>query len=119
MDWVWHLYEAYVRKELRRQGINEPSQEQLQATFVSIMSESTVSVLVQEPWQSAVRFKGLAKYDATLMMPLLNDPMGYLVAQYGGGKFKLNFHQGLNFIATKNFKPEGEPRWKELPDIGY
>jgi len=119
MDWVWILYEDYVRKEWRRLGNNSPAQAELQEMFINILSESTVSVLVQEPWQNAVRFKGLAKHDASTMMPLLGDPMNYLFERFGGGKYKLNFHQGLNFIATKNFKPEGEPKWKELPDIGY
>jgi hypothetical protein len=53
------------------------------------------------------------------MMPLLMEPENFLLEHFGGGKFKLNFHQGLNFIATKNFKPQGEPKWKNLPDIGY
>ena len=43
----------------------------------------------------------------------------YLFERYGGGKFKLNFHQGWHFVATQNFKPQGEPRWQDLPDIGY
>lgn len=119
MDWVWELYEQYVRKEWRRLGREHPADEELQSKFIEIMSESTVTVLVQEPWQNAVRFKGLAKYDAANMMPLLNDPVNFLLEHFGGGKFKLNFHQGLNFIATRNFKPEGEPRWIDLPDIGY
>ena len=93
MDWVWQLYEQYVRKDLRRLGNDEPTQEELQEAFIRIMSESTVTVLVQEPWQNAVRFKGLAKHDAQTMMPLLNDPMNYLFDKFGGGKYKLNFHQ--------------------------
>lgn len=119
MDWVWPLYKDYVLKELRRLDCENPTHDEIQQTFVQIMSESTVTVLVQEPWQNAVRFKGLAKYDASNMMPLLSDPANFLLEHFGGGKFKLNFHQGLNFIATKNFKPEGVPKWKDLPDIGY
>lgn len=119
MDWVWELYKPYVSKELRGQGIDDPTQRQLQDMFINIMSESTVTVLVQEPWQTTVRFKGLARYHAGNMMPLLNDPLNYLRENFGGGKFKLNFHRGLNFIATKNFKPAGEPKWIDMPDIGY
>ncbi len=119
MDWVWTLCQDYVRKHLRRQRVYEPTDAQLQEAFIEILSESTVSVLVQEPWQTGVRFKGLAKYDATNMTPLLSSPESYLFEKFGGGKYKLNFHQGLNFIATKNFKPEGEPKWIDLPDIGY
>lgn len=119
MDWVWELYKHYVIKDLQRTGNEHPDEEELQSAFIRIMSESTVTVLVQEPWQNAVRFKGLAKYHAQQMMPLLKEPETYLLKNFGGGKFKLNFHQGLNFIATKNFKPQGEPKWKDLPDIGY
>lgn len=119
MDWVWELYKNYVIKDLQRTGNENPTEEELQSAFIRIMSESTVTVLVQEPWQNAVRFKGLAKYNAQQMMPLLMEPENYLLEHFGGGKFKLNFHQGLNFIATKNFKPQGEPMWKDLPDIGY
>lgn len=119
MDWVWEICKDYVLKHLRRLGEKDPSQEMQQQAFIEIMSESTVSVLVQEPWHNSVRFKGLAKYDASTMMPLLSDPENYLLEHFGGGKFKLNFHQGLNFVATKNFKPEAEPKWKDLPDIGY
>lgn len=119
MDWVWPLYRGYVEKELRRRGIENPGEEELQQTFVCIMSETQVTVLVQEPWQNAVRFKGLAKYDAGDMMPLLNDPENFLRTHFGGGKFKLNFHQGLNFIATRNFKLEGEPRWAHLPPVDF
>lgn len=119
MDWVWEICQDYVRKHLRRFGNTTPSEAELQAAFIEIMSETTVTVLVQEPWQNAVRFKGLAKYNALEMMPLINDPMNFLLEHFGGGKFKLNFHQGLNFMATKNFKPEGEHRWKDMPDIGY
>ena len=119
MEWVWEIYRDYVRKHLRRLGSESPTEAQLHDAFIEIMSESTVTVLVQEPWQNTVRFKGLAKYEASEAMPLLAAPKTFLVERFGGGKFKLNFHQGLNFIGTKNFKPEEEPRWHHLPDIGY
>ncbi len=119
MDWVWELYRDYTHKELRRLGIEHPTQDQLQEAFIRILSESTLTVLVQEPWQNAIRFKGLARYHSTDMFPVLRDPEGFLVEHFGGGKFKLNFHHGMNFVATINFKPEGEPRWRDLPDIGH
>ena len=119
MDWVWLLFKEYVQKYLRRSGIYEPDQDLLQDTFIQIMRETIVTVLVQEPWQNSVRFKGLAKYDSSEMMPLINNPEKYLLSNFGGGKFKLNFHQGMNFIATINFKPEGEPRWMDLPSIPF
>jgi hypothetical protein len=37
--------------------------------------------------------------------------------RYGGGKYKMNLHHGLHWVNTKNFRPEGEPRWKDAPEI--
>lgn len=119
MEWVWELYGAYVRKKLSRQGIDEVPDETLEAEFFRLLARSTVTVLVQEPWQNSVRFKGLARYSGHDMLPLLEDPESYLLAHFGGGKFKLNFHDGWNFVATRNFKPDGEPKWVDLPEIDF
>jgi hypothetical protein len=117
MEWVWGLYENFVRKQLASAGKENPTDDELQRTFMEILSDSTVTVLVQEPWQNSVRFKALAKYEWGTMTALIDDPMRYLFEQFGGGKFKLNFHQGWNFVATQNFKPQGDPKWKSLPEI--
>lgn len=119
MEWVWEIYEEYVVKQLRYAGIENPTEEELEREFVRILSNSTVTVLVQEPWKNSVRFKGLARYEAPEMFDLLNDPEQFLREQFGGGKFKLNFHEGWQFVATQNFKPDGEPAWKEMPEIEY
>ncbi len=117
MEWVWGLFKDYVHKQLARTGKTEPSDEDVRDAFLQILRDTTVTVLVQEPWQNSVRFKSLARHRSEEMTELFDDPMHYLHARFGGGKFKLNFHQGWNFVATQNFKPEGEPRWKDLPDI--
>ncbi|MBO6573883.1 MAG: hypothetical protein JJ896_00580 [Rhodothermales bacterium] len=114
MDWVWPLYSEYVHKTLGGDDAPEDLQEQ---TFISLLSASTVTVLVQEPWRGSVRFKRLAVLGPDTMFDLLNDPEGWLAGRFGGGKFKLNFHHGMHFVATRNFKPSGPPRWTELPDI--
>lgn len=119
MEWVWEIYKKEVIRQLAHAGNTQPSEEELQDTFLKLLSESTVTVLVQEPWQNSVRFKGLARYEVPEALNLLHDPMGFLHEQFGGGKFKLNFHRGWHFIATQNFKPEGEPKWKNLPGISY
>lgn len=119
MEWVWELYEEYVTTQLEREGIDDPTAEDLEAAFLEVLSESTVTVLVQEPWRGSVRFKGLARYDADEMFDLLNNPEAFLVERFGGGKFKLNFHRGWHFVATQNFKPDGEPKWKDLPEIEF
>jgi hypothetical protein len=119
MEWVWEIYEEYVTKQLERSGIEDPTDEQLESAFIETLSESTVTVLVQEPWKNSVRFKGLARYEASEMFDLLNDPEEFLRERFGGGKFKLNFHRGWNFVATKNFKPDGDPEWQEMPEIEF
>ncbi len=117
MNWVWPLYEKYVYKRLKREGIVNPSESKLEKEFVMVLSGSTVTVLVQEPKGGSIRFKRLAVYDSTDMYGLLNDPVHFLVEHFGGGKFKLNFHHGWHFVATRNFKPEGDPLWMDLPEI--
>ena len=119
MDWVWTLYKTYITKQLAKAGAPSPTDDELEQAFLQALSESSVTVLVQEPWQNSVRFKGLARGPVLEMMDLIHDPMGYLFEHYGGGKFKLNFHQGWHFVATQNFKPQGEPRWKDLPEIDF
>ena len=116
MDWVWALFKDYIHKQFTREG-KEPTEQDLQNEFMRLLASSTVTVLVQEPWQGSVRFKVLARYSWDEMMPLLDNPMNYLLETFGGGKFKLNFHEGWNFVATQNFKPQGEPRWQDLPDL--
>jgi len=119
MDWLWELYKDYIKKYLRNKKNYNPTEEELQNTFIQVLGESSVTILVQEPWQNAVRFKGLKKGSINEMMPLINNPNGYLVQHFGGGKFKLNFHQGMNFIATINYKPEGTPLWPSMPSIYF
>jgi len=116
MDWVWPLYEKYITKNLKPAS-DTPLEEELQQAFVEVLSRSIVTILVQEPWRGSVRFKCLDKGWVRERFDLLNNPEDYLFSKYGGGKFKLNFHDGWNFVATRNFKPSGEPLWKDLPDF--
>ncbi len=119
MDWVWTLYSKYIMAELQQQGNDAPTDEQIESAFLAALAESSITILVQEPFQNSVRFKGLARDTVLSMSSLLSDPMTYLAERFGGGKFKLNFHRGWNFVATRNFKPEGEPQWMDLPEIEF
>lgn len=119
MDWVWALYSKYIMAELQQQGHAAPTDAQIEAAFLAAVAESSITILVQEPFQNSVRFKGLARDKVLNLSPLLSDPMTYLAEHFGGGKFKLNFHRGWNFVATRNFKPEGEPLWMDLPEIEF
>ena len=119
MDWIWELYKKYIIKSLSARGIVHPTESELETAFMKSIAASSVTVLVQEPWMNSVRFKGLIRAPLTEMTDLVENPAGWLHERYGGGKFKLNFHEGWNFVATKNFKPEGPPLWKEAPEIPF
>jgi hypothetical protein len=117
MEWLWPVFRSYIEREFARKGEDDPDDEALAKALFATVGACTVTILVQEPWQNSVRFKTLARLDATEATELLADPTAYLARHYGGGKFKLNFHQGWHFVATQNFKPEGPPLWKDLPEI--
>ncbi len=119
MAWVWTLYEKYIRGKLANSGNNSPTEAELEAAFLRSMSRSSVTILVQVPIPNSVRFKGLARGTILEMSELLTDPMTYLKEKYGGGKFKLNFHEGWHFVSTKNFKPDGPPLWEDMPEISF
>lgn len=78
-----------------------------------------MTVLVQELWHGTVCVKGLARYYADEISMLIADPVAYLTANFGGGKFKLNFHHGWNFIATIHFKTQGGSKWEDMPGIEF
>ena len=119
MEWVQKLYAPYIWRTFKWEQRQEVTPEECQQRFEQVFSASVVTILVQEPWHGTVRFKGLARCYADEIGELIADPMGHLLASYGGGKFKLNFHHGWNFVATINFKPPGAPKWQDLPGIDY
>jgi hypothetical protein len=119
VEWIQKLYEPYIRRTFKWEQHPDVSPTEMQTRFEQVFCESIVTILVQEPWQGTVRFKGLARHYADEIGELIVDPMVYLSTHYGGGKFKLNFHHGWNFVATINFKSQGAAKWQELPDIAY
>ena len=113
-EWVWKLYEPYLRKEAERRGIARPSTRDLAKVLGEVWPHCSARLMVQEPWMGTIRFKLLAKYDAGSVRPLLGAPEEYILEHFGGGKFKINFYHGMNFVSTKNFKPQGPPKWGDL-----
>jgi hypothetical protein len=116
-DWVWRLYEPYLRKEAERRGMARPLTRELAGILAEFWPECSARLMVQEPWMGTIRFKRLAKYDAESVLPLAAAPEAYIREHFGGGKFKVNFYHGMNFVSTKNFKPEGPPIWKDVPAL--
>ena len=115
--WCWDLIEPYLKRNLINRGVERPSRLQTLEEFARVWPGFTATLGVQEPFAGTIRFKWLVRLSATEMAPFLEDPAGWIAARYGGGKFKLNLHHGMHFVTTKNFKPEGEPRWRDVPEL--
>ncbi|HYE91647.1 MAG TPA: hypothetical protein VEA38_11535 [Terriglobales bacterium] len=115
--WCWDLVEPYLRRNLLNRGVERPSRKDVLAEFGRVWPEFTATIGVQEPWAGTIRFKWLVRLESTEMTPFLDDPAGWIAERFGGGKFKMNLHHGMHFVNTKNFKPEGAPRWQDAPEI--
>jgi len=115
--WCWDLIEPYLTRKLVNRGIAHPTRRQILEEFVRVWPEFTATIGVQEPWARTIRFKWLVRLPSSEMAPLLDDPTGWLGDRYGGGKFKMNLHHGMHFVNTRNFKPEGDPRWSDAPAL--
>ena len=115
--WVGKLLRPFLQELLERKGNRGPTEADLRGGFVRLWPDCSMKLMVQEPWMGTVRFKCLARYRSEEFTPMVLDPMGYLRERFGGGKFKVNFYQGMNFLATRNFKPEGEPKWVKMPEL--
>ena len=109
--------EPYLRRNLLNRGVERPSRKDVLAEFGRVWPEFTATIGVQEPWAGTIRFKWLVRLESAEMTPFLDDPAGWIAERFGGGKFKMNLHHGLHFVNTKNFKPEGAPRWQDAPEI--
>lgn len=115
--WCWDLVEPYLRRNLLNRGVDHPTRKQILEEFGRVWPAFTATIGVQEPWAGTIRFKWLVRLGAGEIAPFLDDPAGWLVERFGGGKFKMNLHHGLHFVNTKNFKPEGVARWQDAPAI--
>lgn len=115
--WCWDLVEPYLRRNLLNRGVEHPTRKQILEEFTRVWPEFTATLGVQEPFAGTIRFKWLVRIPSRDLEPFLADPMAWIAGQFGGGKFKLNLHHGLHFVNTKNFKPEGEPKWRETPAL--
>ena len=47
MEWLWEIYKEYVTKQFEVSGHSSPSNDEVQELFLKMISESTVTVLVQ------------------------------------------------------------------------
>ena len=118
MEWVFNLFSEYLENDFKkRQGNPKPTVEELREAFKVLFPTTSARLLVQEAVGNTVQFKPLAFYYADEMGPLVQDALGYIKRNFGGGKFKINFYQDMQFIATVNFKPDGPEIWRDLPEL--
>lgn len=115
--WAWVLIEDFVDRSLEGRGVPSPSPRDTLTEVARLWPDLSCTILVQEPWQGTVRFKRLLRLGGDAMRPFLEGPEAFIRDRYGGGKFKLNIHHGMHFVNTKNFKPEGPPRWETAPEL--
>jgi hypothetical protein len=115
--WCWELVEPYLRRTLLNRGIERPARRQILEEFARVWPEMTATIGVQEPFAGTIRFKWLVRLPADQMDAFLEDPAGWIGSRFGGGKYKMNLHHGLHWVNTKNFRPEGEPRWDAAPEL--
>ena len=115
--WCWELVEPYLRRNLLNRGVARPTRRDLLEEFVRVWPEVTATIGVQEPFAGTIRFKWLVRLPSDAIEPFHADPGGWIAASFGGGNFKVNLHHGMHFVSTKNFKPEGPPRWAEVPAL--
>ena len=117
MDWLWLLYEEYVGREAAAAQIS--GQAELQDFFIKTLQESTATLYAIAPHAGTVRFKGLGRWSLTEVPGLLTDPHAFIADEFGGGKFKINFHHLYTFVATHNFRTWGDPLWIDKPEYSY
>ena len=115
--WCWDLVEPYLRRNLVNRGVERPTRRQILEEFARVWPAFTATIGVQEPWAGTIRFKWLVRLGADEMPPFLDDPGRWIAERFGGGKFKVNLHHGMHFVNTRNFKPEGPPRWQDAPAL--
>jgi hypothetical protein len=115
--WAWGLLEPYVDRCLEARGNANPTPQEILTELARLWPDLSCTLLVQEPWMGTIRFKRLLKLGGDEMRPFLEAPEAFLRERFGGGKFKLNLHHGMHFVSTKNFKPEGPPLWKAVPEL--
>jgi hypothetical protein len=115
--WAWVLLESYVDRCLEVRGVPAPTARETLEELARLWPDLSVTILVQMPWMGTIRFKRLLRLQGDAMRPFLEAPEAFIRERFGGGKFKMNFHHGLHFVNTKNFKPTGPPRWEGVPEI--
>ena len=116
MDWLWPMYKEHIYRVLCLSKDADVEQSVLQERFLQSLGNSTATLYVMEPVGDTIRFKGLGQWKLAAVPALLADPHSFIADGYGGGKYKINFHDGFTFVGTHNFRTYGEERWREMDE---
>ena len=115
--WAWVLLEDHVERSLAGRRVASPTPRDTLEELARLLPDLSCTILVQTPWMGTIRFKRLLRLHGDEMRPFLRAPEAFIRERFGGGKFKVNFHHRMSFVNTKNFKPEGPPRWEAVPEV--
>jgi hypothetical protein len=117
VDWLWPIYEEHIRRVLCLGKDEVADQSALQQQFFKSLGASSATLYVMEPVADTIRFKGLGQWRLSEVPDLLADPNGFIAEGFGGGKYKVNFHDGFTFVGTHNFRTFGDERWREMEGL--
>ena len=115
MDWLWPLYREHMERVLPAEVVGD--QELLKAAFFRMLSESIATLYVMEPHGDTIVFKALGQWPLATVPELLYDPNGFIDQGFGGGKYKVNFHHGIHFVCTHNFRTYSPSLWREMDEV--
>ncbi len=118
MDWLWPIYEEHVVRHCQRKQQHE-NQSVLELTFMQSLGNSTATLFVMEPVGDTIRFMGLGRWKLAEVPALVTDPNAFLSERFGGGKYKINFHDGFHFVGTHNFRTYGEELWRNMEEVEF
>ena len=117
MDWLWPIYQEHIERQCSRSG--DVTQAILGDSFMRSLANSTATLFVMEPVGDTIRFMGLGRWKLGAVPDLLTDPNAFISDRFGGGKYKVNFHDGMHFVGTHNFRTWGEERWREMEEVEF
>lgn len=119
--WLWEMFKEYIRKIERTASTGAPELALIKEKYQAIFPNASIKILVEEKVGMIVVFNDLESRETSDLTGLLEEAelLAYLEKNYGRGKYKINFYNGLTFVATHNFKVKHEDEsvpelWREI-----
>ncbi len=120
-SWLWEMFKEYIRKIQRKASTGAPELAEIKKKYQEIFPNGSIKILVEEKVGMIVIFNDLESRKTSELVDLmeLEELMAYLEKSYGRGKYKINFYDGITFIATRNFRVRLEEEdvpelWREI-----